>query len=75
MAHIHFNEVLHPQFKTYYFIHHKWPQAWIDEALNLLRTVWAKTYKPVPADKPPPSSTTQEVSGSRAKKGHVNFKT
>ncbi|KAH9010106.1 hypothetical protein EDB84DRAFT_1280083 [Lactarius hengduanensis] len=28
--------LLHPRFKTYYFTHHKWPQGWIDEALDLL---------------------------------------
>jgi hypothetical protein len=38
----------------------------------------AKTYKPVPADKPPPPSTAvpaPAISSLHAKKGCVNFKT
>src|ERR1700761_1314701 len=27
-----FDGVLHPRFKKFYFIHHKWLQGWIDEA-------------------------------------------
>ncbi|KAH9018050.1 hypothetical protein EDB84DRAFT_1276346, partial [Lactarius hengduanensis] len=36
----------------HYFTHHKWPQGWIDEALDLLRAVWSD-YKPAPVHEPP----------------------
>ncbi|KAI0682481.1 hypothetical protein C8T65DRAFT_596720, partial [Cerioporus squamosus] len=37
--------VLHPRHKTAYFQRQKWPQSWIDTAINLLRNEW-KRYKP-----------------------------
>ncbi len=46
--------VLHPKHKTSYFKRQKWPQLWIDTALDVLRDEWAR-YKPAPraaADEP-----------------------
>ena len=37
--------VLHPRYKTTYFIKAKWPQEWITTAEELLREQWAKYYK------------------------------
>ncbi|KAH9009544.1 hypothetical protein EDB84DRAFT_1280411, partial [Lactarius hengduanensis] len=66
--------LLHPRFKTYYFTHHKWPQGWIDEALDLLRAVWSD-YKPAPVHEPPrPEPIPAPVAtGSRVKKSRVDF--
>jgi hypothetical protein len=38
--------VLHPAYKVSYFRKRKWPQEWIDEALNALRDEWRRNYKP-----------------------------
>lgn len=59
----------------YYFTHHKWPQAWIDEAVNLTRDIWTSRYKPTPVSAPPVSSPTPApaAAGSRPKKSHVDF--
>jgi len=70
-----YHEVLHPQFKTFYFSHYKWPQESIDEASSLLRTVWTTSYKPAPVDKPlqPAPVSAPASAGSRAKRTPVNF--
>ncbi|KZV92058.1 hypothetical protein EXIGLDRAFT_577584, partial [Exidia glandulosa HHB12029] len=36
--------VLHPQFKLEYFKRMKWPQAWIDTALEITRTEYERKY-------------------------------
>jgi hypothetical protein len=38
--------VLHPRYKSTYFIKAKWPQNWISTAEDLLREHWEKDYKP-----------------------------
>ena len=43
-------QVLHPAYKGQYFADHEWPQAWVDEALHLVREEWSKFYKPTPGD-------------------------
>jgi hypothetical protein len=63
------------QDSRHYFTHHKWPQTWIDKAINLLQTVWMATYKPAPVI-PPPRPTpvpAPVVTGSHSKKTHINF--
>lgn len=66
--------VLHPRLKTYYFTHHKWPQEWIDEALDLLRSVWSD-YKPEPVREPsrPEPVSVPVATGSRVKRNRVDF--
>ena len=59
----------------YYFTHHKWPQAWINEAVNLTQDIWTSRYKPTPVSAPPVSSPTPApaAAGSRPKKSCVDF--
>ena len=38
--------------KTQYFRDQDWPEAWIEEALRLVRDTWTSQYKP--AVPPPP---------------------
>ncbi|KNF04351.1 hypothetical protein PSTG_02693 [Puccinia striiformis f. sp. tritici PST-78] len=38
--------VLHPSFKDKYFKLSKWPQSWIDKAINLTRQMYETWYKP-----------------------------
>ncbi|TDL15562.1 hypothetical protein BD410DRAFT_732577 [Rickenella mellea] len=38
--------VLHPRYKTSYFIKHGWPADWVQTAVDLLRAEWEKNYKP-----------------------------
>ncbi|KAJ7758884.1 hypothetical protein B0H14DRAFT_2404308 [Mycena olivaceomarginata] len=45
--------VLHPHYKTFYFLTVGWEQTWIDEALRLLRLAWTSHYKPQPAQTNP----------------------
>ena len=37
--------VLHPHFKSMYFVKAKWPHDWITTAEGILRDEWTKTYK------------------------------
>lgn len=37
--------VLHPRYKTSYFLRAKWPQQWITDAETLARNVWREKYK------------------------------
>jgi hypothetical protein len=46
---------MHPRYKTYYFLHQRWPEEWIDEALSLVRKAWQKHYAP---KTPVPATTT-----------------
>ena len=39
--------VLHPKYKSAYFIKAGWPSAWIKTAEDLLRSQWRDHYKPV----------------------------
>ena len=59
----------------YYFTHHKWPQAWINEVVNLTRDIWTSRYKPMPVSAPPVSSPTPApaAASSHPKKSHVDF--
>ena len=45
--------VLHPRYKTSYFIRAKWPQQWITDAETLARKVWTEKYK---KEMPPPAA-------------------
>lgn len=38
--------MLHPRYKSLYFVKAKWPQEWISTAEQLLRDHWVKYYKP-----------------------------
>ncbi|KAJ7805863.1 hypothetical protein B0H14DRAFT_2382340, partial [Mycena olivaceomarginata] len=49
--------VLHPHYKTSYFLTIGWEQTWIDEALRLLHLVWTSHYKPQPARTNPTTLT------------------
>jgi hypothetical protein len=71
-----FDEVLHPQFKTYYFNFHKWPPEWVEEALSLTRNIWLTNYKPKPVSKsrPPPAPVpAPSIAGAHSKKSRVDF--
>ena len=37
--------VLHPHYKSLYFVKAKWPQDWITTAEGILREEWTKNYK------------------------------
>jgi hypothetical protein len=37
--------VLHPRFKSLYFVKAKWPRDWITTAEGILRDKWEKNYK------------------------------
>jgi len=41
-----FNLVLHPRYKSSYFLKAGWPREWVQTAEDLLRTEWEKNYKP-----------------------------
>ncbi|KAF7377412.1 hypothetical protein MSAN_00162800 [Mycena sanguinolenta] len=64
--------VLHPRYKTFYFLTVGWEQTWIDEALRLLRLAWTSHYKPQPAWTNPTTltvpDTSQTQTGSRRSK-------
>ena len=70
-----FDGVLHLRFKKFYFIHHKWPQGWIDEAMEILQSIWARYRPAVPlASKPPVLPIAAPVTaGLNPKKSQVNF--
>ena len=51
--------VLHPRYKTSYFVHAKWPQQWITDAETLAQKVWTEKYKkniPKPAAQTNPTN-------------------
>ena len=58
-----------------YFTHHKWPQVWIDETVNLTQDIWTLRYKPTPISAPSVSSPTPTpaVASLHPKKSHINF--
>jgi hypothetical protein len=39
--------VLHPHYKTTYFIRAKWPVHWISDAEALARKIWTEDHKKV----------------------------
>lgn len=45
---LHRSLVLHPSFKLSYFEKAEWPQLWINDALSIARTHWAR-FKPTGA--------------------------
>ncbi|KNE92781.1 hypothetical protein PSTG_13838 [Puccinia striiformis f. sp. tritici PST-78] len=62
--------VLHPSFKDEYFKLAKWPNDWINEAINLTREMFDKWYKPRnstsaprPSKKGPPKPQTGVLAG------------
>ncbi|KAJ7716708.1 ribonuclease H-like domain-containing protein, partial [Mycena metata] len=61
--------ILHPRYKTFYFLTVGWEQTWIDEALRLLCLAWTSHYKPQPAQTNPTTlsvpHTSQTQPGSR----------
>jgi hypothetical protein len=42
--------VLHPRYKTSYFVRAKWPREWITTAEQILREQWEMHYKPAAQD-------------------------
>lgn len=38
-------QVLHPNYKKKYFTRARWPNAWVQEALQLLRAEWNEHYR------------------------------
>ncbi|KAJ7086543.1 hypothetical protein C8R44DRAFT_650830, partial [Mycena epipterygia] len=54
--------VLHPRYKTFYFLTVGWEQTWIDEALRLLHLPWTSHYKPQPAGTNPTTPTRSKIS-------------
>ena len=42
--------MLHPQYKTAYFRHEKWPQEWITVTEDILCEQWHTHYKPTEDD-------------------------
>ncbi len=54
-----------PRKKTAYFRSQDWPEEWISEAVELVRTEWRNHYKPVPAS----IVSTSEAAPSAAKPG------
>ncbi|KAF8164056.1 ribonuclease H-like domain-containing protein [Mycena galopus ATCC 62051] len=64
--------ILHPRYKTFYFLTVGWEQTWIDEALRLLRLAWTSHYKPQPARTNPttltvPNTSQTQTSSRRSK--------
>ena len=43
---ISFNLVLHPRYKSSYFLKAGWPREWVQTAEDLLRAEWERNYKP-----------------------------
>lgn len=58
--------VLHPRYKTFYFLTVGWEQTWIDEALRLLRLAWTSHYKPQPAGTNPTTPTVPNTSQTQS---------
>ena len=67
--------VLHLRFKKFYFIHHKWPQGWIDEAMEILQSIWAHYRPAVPlaSELPVLPIAAPVTAGSHPKKSRVDF--
>ena len=42
--------VLHPAYKTQYFVDHEWQPDWVEETLRLIREEWEKFYKPTTSE-------------------------
>lgn len=64
--------VLHPRYKTFYFLTVGWEQTWIDEALRLLRLAWTSHYKPQPARTNPTTLTVPNTSQTQTS-SHVRL--
>ncbi|OAV89979.1 hypothetical protein PTTG_07507 [Puccinia triticina 1-1 BBBD Race 1] len=67
------NEVLHPYFKDGYFKLAKWPNSWIDEAVELTREMEDTCYRPneptsatITVNKGPPKKPTGVLAGLEA---------
>ena len=54
-------QVLHPSFKDEYFKLAKWPQEWIDKAINLTQNMYDSWYKPKELPSAPKTPKTQPI--------------
>jgi len=53
--------VLHPKYKSAYFIKAGWPPEWIKTAEDLLRAQWRDHYKPKSAESCPIQSVSMKL--------------
>jgi hypothetical protein len=54
--------VLHPRYKSSYFVKAKWPRDWIATAEDILREHWSVYYKPATADTRTPERAVSSMS-------------
>ncbi|KAJ3967061.1 hypothetical protein EV361DRAFT_807929, partial [Lentinula raphanica] len=64
--------VLHPSLKSDYLRKAGWRGAWINDAINVTRETWQRTFKPTQSASPASTFSTPEVSHYRLYSMYMN---